>query len=94
MYCYIFPLKMYGYILESQVVGEPIAESLVVGEPSFPARFFQYLQATGCHRRWCSTLQLSEIVGCAACAPMYHSQPCAIFGWHLLYHPEAHRLLQ
>ncbi len=33
MYCYIFPLKMYGYILESQVVGEPIAESRVVGEP-------------------------------------------------------------
>jgi hypothetical protein len=32
MYCYIFPLKMYGYILESRVVGEPIAESRVVGE--------------------------------------------------------------
>ncbi len=24
LYCYIFPLKMYGYILESRVVGEPI----------------------------------------------------------------------
>ncbi len=33
MYCYIFPLKMYGYISESRVVGEPIAESRVVGEP-------------------------------------------------------------
>jgi hypothetical protein len=33
MYCYIFPLKMYGYILESRVVGESIAESRVVGEP-------------------------------------------------------------
>ncbi len=33
MYCYIFPLKMYGYIVESRVVGEPIAESRVVGEP-------------------------------------------------------------
>ncbi len=33
MYGNIFPLKMYGYILESQVVGEPIAESRVVGEP-------------------------------------------------------------
>jgi hypothetical protein len=25
---------MYGYILESRVVGEPIAESRVVGEPT------------------------------------------------------------
>ncbi len=33
MYCYIFPLKMYGYILESRVVGEHISESRVVGEP-------------------------------------------------------------
>jgi hypothetical protein len=39
-------------------------------------------------------MDLSKIAGCAACAPMYHSQPCAVFGWHSLYHPEAHRLPQ
>jgi hypothetical protein len=33
MYSYIFPPEMNGYILESRVVGEPIAESRVVGEP-------------------------------------------------------------
>ena len=62
--------------------------------PCPTTRFFQYLQATGCHRCWCSALRLSKIAGCTACAPMYHSQPCAFFGWHSLYHPEAHRLLQ
>jgi hypothetical protein len=36
-----FPLKMYGYILESRVVGEPIAESRVVGEPSQSCRNLQ-----------------------------------------------------
>jgi hypothetical protein len=29
----------------------------------FPFPFFQYLQATGWHRCWCSMLQLSEIAG-------------------------------
>ncbi len=38
---------------------------------------------------------LSEIAGCAACAPMREVlQPCAIFGWHSHNHPEAHRLPQ
>ncbi len=91
--------------LESRVVGEPIAESRVVGEPSFlgyctawpcpTTRFFQYLQATGWHCCWCSTLRLSEIAGCAACAPMREVlQPCAVFGWHSHNHPEAHWLPQ
>jgi hypothetical protein len=41
---YIFPLKMYGYILESRVVGEPNAESRVVGEPIIACRNgFQFL---------------------------------------------------
>ncbi len=41
MYCYIFPLKMYGYIFQSRVVGEPIAESGVVEEPSQSCRNLQ-----------------------------------------------------
>ncbi len=30
---------------------------------------------------------LSEIAGCAACAPMYHSQPCAVFWMALTLSP-------
>ncbi len=38
---------------------------------------------------------LSEIAGCAACAPMREVlQPCAVFGWHSHNHPQAHRLPQ
>jgi hypothetical protein len=67
MYCYIFPLKMYGYILESRVVGERIAESRVVGEPivacrngfQFPSLYRQKRFSVSCkvgkeRRKWFS----------------------------------------